>query len=174
MSKKIGKKTKEFYLFGDIDGSSLELMADLREMKSSPNTNIKLVICSPGGEENVGYAIYDTLVGLPNFVITEGYGEVSSIAALIFQAGDLRQLSPNSVYMMHNGIIEVQSNVIEVDKIKKMSETISLNNLKYTQAISTRSGVKLEQIEEWCKNEVFFNAKDALGWGLADKIITKV
>lgn len=161
-------------LFGPINTESLDIIVALREIASEdPKSTIRLVLSSEGGLEDVGYAIYDTLKALPNRVITEGYGEVSSIAALIFQAGDVRLLSPNCTYMIHNGSVEVGGH-LEIDAIEDMAGHFKRRNIRYYQTIANRCKISVNKVKNWCKEEKFFTASEAVKEKIADGIAGKI
>jgi ATP-dependent Clp protease protease subunit len=129
---------------------------------------ITVILCSPGGEENYGWAIYDTIKTSRSKVIIEGYGQVQSMAAVIFQAGDKRLLSPQSTYMIHNGIVELAS---EQDRLANRIEHLQKGTKKYQEALSEGSGIEIKTIKKMCENETFFSAKEAVELGLADALI---
>ena len=161
------------HLFGEIKPQSLEIIARIRAIaESGEKSVINLVISSEGGDENVGYAIFDTLMAFRKSggtVITHGYGQVCSIASLIFQAGDKRYLSPNCVFMVHNGHIHVNENVDD-RMLQDMATYFHTNNVRYYANIAKRCGVKVDKVRDWCNNETFFTPEEAVKAKLADKV----
>jgi ATP-dependent Clp protease protease subunit len=163
---------KEFIIniVGMIDEASLEVLPMLQDIAvESPTATVKVLICSSGGEEDVGYAIYDALKGMPNPVETYGYGSVHSIAALIFQAGDTRYMSPNTTLMIHNGSI-VMTEAVTFDKLHELSGYYTNSNKRYYSAIAERSGMTASKVKDYCDKESWFNAGEAIAAGLCDKI----
>lgn len=170
---------KTFYLLGEVNSSSLGIIASIREhhqhllAKKVPfeDRTINVVISSEGGDENVGYAIFDTLMAYRKFgtVITSGYGQVCSIASLILQGGDSRYLSPNCMFMIHNGHIHVQDTVDD-RVLEEMRTYFKNNNQRYYSNIAKRCGVPVDRVRDWCNDETFFTADEAVKAKLADKI----
>ena len=167
---------KIFSILGPICKDTLQIMMEIRLFsEKNPKSKIKIILSSEGGEEDVGYAIFDTLLAIPNNVTIEGYGQVSSIAALIFQAADNRLLSPNTTLMMHNGVIVLDGQeTLEIDKLQEWARHYDKNNAKYYESIANRSKIPIEQVKKWCKAERFFNAFEAVENGLADGIVRKI
>ena len=163
-------KIPTLFLVGQIEEKSIEIIAELFSIsRANSKTPINLFLSSGGGEEDSGFAIFDAIRGIPNEVRIFGYGQVSSIAALIFQAGDKRYLSPNSVYMMHNGSVVI-NDTIDFDKIEELSNFYKANNKRYYAAISGRTGKTDKEIEKLCGDEKFFSATEAVEAGFADSI----
>lgn len=180
---------KTFYIFGEIEQKTLEILEAIKTFKDEvvemenlasssidlKDRNIEVVICSEGGDENVGFAIYDALMAYRKFgkVTTKGYGEVCSIASLILQAGDTRLLSPNCTVMIHNGSIKADRPIDERELLE-MAHFFQENNKRYYSAIAKRSGVTLDKVEKWCNDETYFTADEAVKAKLADKIVKEL
>lgn len=172
---------KTFYILGEVKHETLAVVASIRrhmeelmqdeEHGEEVDRAINVVICSEGGDENIGYAIFDTLMAYRKFgkVTTHGYGQVCSIASLILQAGDKRLLSPNCVFMIHNGTIQVQERVDD-RMLQDMANYFNTNNKRYYAAIAKRCGVKVDKVHDWCDNETFFTPEEAVKAKLADAI----
>lgn len=164
-------KTRTIYIIGEIDGEkSFRLIPVIRLIDESKGP-IKVFISSPGGDEAAGFAIYDTLRLVRNRLITTGFGGVYSIAALIFQAGNSRLLAPNSQLMMHNGTIGVGGETIDSDRVEQLGREAAQNNARYHRVIAERSRVDLQKVREWCKNERYFLAEEAVAEGLAEGLV---
>lgn len=169
-SVSLDEQKRRIHVMGEVDESMAHaLMVSLDKLEETPG-DITIILNSEGGEEASGYALYDAITMCKNMVIIEGYGEVSSIAAAIFQAGDVRRLSSNSIFMIHNGTIPVdpeaqQNAIIDLaDKIKK-------DNRRYHTILSSRSKLSYEDVEEVCSKDAYYTAEEALTAGFCDEII---
>lgn len=163
--------TRTLYLCGHVmDDMTYRFIVGFREMDRLPGGPITVVINSEGGAEACGYAIYDTMMMGKNLIVTEGIGAVQSIAALIFQAGDVRRLAPNSLFMVHNGSILV-SDEVEQDTVVSLAEQIKRNNIRYHTILSERSGIPLTKVISMCKDETFLSAAESVAAGFADEVI---
>jgi len=130
---------------------------------------IRLVLSSPGGEETAGYAMFDAIRLAKCQVNIEGIGEVSSIAAVVIQAGDVRSMSENAVFMIHNGSIALGH--MEQDKVQSVSRQIERGNAKYHKLLASRSALFIEEIRKMSEAETFLTAEEALEAGFIDEIL---
>ncbi len=166
-------KNRTLYIIGAIDDEKSFRVIPLLRLLDEGKGPIKVWLSSHGGDEAAGFAIFDTLRHLRNQVRIYGFGGIYSIAALIFQGGNLRVLAPNAQLMMHNGTMGVESSdgSINSDTIERLGREAAQNNQRYHKAISERSGIPLTEVAAWCKDERYFLAEDAVKLGLADRLI---
>ena len=75
----------------------------LLSLHFNPNftDTIQILINSPGGYTDAGWAFIDMMEFVKNEIKTIAIGEIASMATSIFIAGDQRIMSPNSVAMIH-------------------------------------------------------------------------
>jgi len=78
-------------------------MAQLLVLDTTSNDPIRVIVTSPGGHVDAGFAIYDTMKMLDSTVITIGAGWVASIAVPIFFGGEKgkRYSLPHARYLLH-------------------------------------------------------------------------
>lgn len=167
--------TRTIYMSGEINSELAHRAMIAIETLDCQEGDIRIVLNSEGGAEGDGYAIYDRLRQCQNHIIIVGYGNIWSIAAAIFQAGDTKIMAPNASYMIHNGHIDTPGDMSQ-DAVVDLAKEIDKNNRKYYNILSEGSGQSLETIKEWCKEERFFSAQEAKEAGFCDYIIkpTKV
>jgi ATP-dependent protease ClpP protease subunit len=164
-------ETRTLYITGDVDvAMSRKVIVALEALSREPG-EIRIVIDSGGGDEESGYAIHDAICMCENPVIIEGYGAVQSIAAAIFQAGDVRRLAPNASFMIHNGTGPSEEEMKQ-DAIIDLAEQLKKDNQKYYDILSAATQQPQETIEEWCREEKFFTAEEAVQAGFADEVMT--
>lgn len=164
-------ETRTIYFIGEIDEKmAYHFMVSLAHLDSTPG-DIRLVISSPGGIEHYGYAMYDALRHTNNTVIAEGYGTVASMGAAIFQGADVRYLSQNCDYLIHNGSLEVGGGHIEQDKIQELADRIRIDLKKYYQILFDNSDLSMEEIKDYCDEEKYFTPQEAVTAGFADSIM---
>lgn len=161
---------RTLYITGPVNDELAHRVIVGLETLDKEEGDIRIVLNSEGGEEQNGYAIYDCIVSCRNRVVIEGYGKVLSIAAAIFQAGDRRLLSANADYMMHNGTVDGEPDMKQ-DTVVELAEQVKKDTQKYYDILVFRSGQPQEIIEEWCKEEKYFNATEAVSAGFADEVI---
>lgn len=165
-------KTRTLYIIGAIDDEKSFRLIPIIRLLDETKGPIKIFLSSNGGDEAAGFAIFDTLRLCRNQVRIYGFGGVYSIAALIFQAGNMRFLAPNAQLMMHNGTMGVDGDgSMDSNKIEQLGREAAQNNLRYHGAIARRCGIALTDVAAWCKDERYFLAEDAVSLGLADRLI---
>lgn len=163
-------KKRRIFMAGEINESSTHaVMVALHKLEENDG-DITLIMNSEGGEEPAGYALYDAISMCRNGVIIEGYGEISSISAAIFQAADVRRIAPNALFMIHNGTVpvgeETQQNII-VD----LANQIKKDNQRYHSILAGRSKLTYAKIEEACEKDAYYTADEALSAGFCDEIL---
>ncbi|MDN5078550.1 ATP-dependent Clp protease proteolytic subunit [Aliarcobacter butzleri] len=132
---------------------------------------IHLYISSPGGSVLDGYGIIDTMNLIEAPVYTYTIGLAASMGALIFLNGNKRYMLPHSELMLHQplGGVSGQASDIEItaNRIIKMKKDIN-------EMISTRCNLDIKEVEKFTDRDRYFNATEAINYGLADEIITKI
>ena len=138
-----------------------------------PNKDIALYINSPGGSVYDGMAIYDTMQFIKPDVATYGIGLQASMGAFLLSSGakGKRHLLPSSRVMIHQPSAGTQGKVSDMEIT--LRESIFLK--KYlNQILAKNTGQKLAKIEKDVDRDYWMGAKEAVDYGLADKVITKV
>jgi ATP-dependent Clp endopeptidase proteolytic subunit ClpP len=165
--------TRTVYITGEVDEKLAHKTIVALEHLDRSDGDIRIVLNSEGGSEQCGYAIYDAITMCKNKVVIDGYGSVMSIAAAIFQAGDVRRLAKNSLFMVHHGSVSGEDTMAQ-DHLVDLAEQIQKNNERYYSVLMEKSGQSKEIIQEWCKQERFFSAEEAVDVGFADAVFRPV
>ncbi len=135
-----------------------------------PEKDIKIYINSPGGSVSAGMAIYDTMKFIKSDVSTICIGMAASMAAGLLAAGTKgkRLILPNAEVMIHQviGGMEGQASDIKIHADRMMRMKSSLNKI-----LSEHTGQKIETIDKDTDRDNFMVAKDAVAYGLVDKIV---
>ena len=138
--------------------------------KEDPKKDIVMYINSPGGVIYAGLAIIDTMNHVKCDVATIAVGAVASMATLIMSSGTKgkRFALPHSMIHMHQplGGVEGQASDIEIEA----KEILRLKELS-AEILSKSTGQKKEKIMTDFDRDYHMTAKDALNYGLVDKII---
>lgn len=161
---------RALYLFGVIDNmSAYRFVAGFKWLDRTPGA-IHILLASPGGDNDAGVAIFETMRTANNPTIVEGMGMIASAAVPVLLAGTIRFLNPDSRIMIHNSSYEVDGNVT-TPLVTAMSRDAEVTNKWYHNLIGERTGAKLKEVEKWCADEMSFNAQEAVELGFADKIL---
>ncbi|MBE1556674.1 ATP-dependent Clp endopeptidase proteolytic subunit ClpP [Sporosarcina limicola] len=132
--------------------------------------DISLYINSPGGSTSAGFAIYDTMQFIKPDVQTICTGMAASFAAVLLVAGakGKRLALPNSEIMIHQplGGVKGQASDLEISARRIIRLRKHLNEL-----LSERTGQSFERVEKDTDRDYFMTAKEAIDYGIIDKII---
>ncbi len=164
-------ETRTILLSGQVNKDLAErVIRQLLLLEAKSSDPIKLMIDSPGGDVDAGYAIFDMLRFVRPEVWTIGMGLVASAGALILLAApkERRIALPNSHYLIHqplSGLRGVATDIeIHARELEKTRDR--LNKL-----ISAETGQPLERVIKDTDRDYWMGAEDALEYGLVSKIV---
>ena len=136
------------------------------------NKDIYLYINSPGGVVSAGMAIYDTMQYIKPDVSTICIGQAASAAAVLLAAGakNKRYALPNARVMIHQvlGGAEGQATDVEIRTREMLRVKHALNEI-----LAKHTGKSSETINKDTDRDYFMDAKEAMKYGLVDKVIEK-
>ncbi|NCO00425.1 MAG: ATP-dependent Clp protease proteolytic subunit [Epsilonproteobacteria bacterium] len=134
---------------------------------------IHIYISSPGGSVMSGLAILDTMELITAPVYTYAMGMVASMAAVLFACGEKghRYIMPNAEVMIHQplGGTHGQASDIEI----QANHIISLKKRLY-KILAKATGKHVKTIEKESDRDNYFEAAQAIEFGLADTILKKI
>lgn len=148
------------------------VIAQLLHLESQDaEKDISLYINSPGGEVYSGLAILDTMNYIKPAVSTICVGMAASMAAVLLACGakGKRFCLPNSMVMIHqpSGGARGQQTEIEI-----AAREIRENRTRLNHILADASGRSFEQVEGDTERDHYMRAKEALEYGLVDRIVT--
>ena len=165
-------KDRIIILNGEIDDNTANtVVAQLLYLDSLNNDDISLYINSPGGSITAGMAIYDTMNFIKSDVSTICIGMAASMAAFLLASGskNKRYSLPNSEIMIHQPLGGAKGQATEIQIAAE--RIIKLKN-KLNRILSEKTNQPLNKITEDTERDKFMDSKEALDYGLIDKIIT--
>ncbi len=166
-------KDRIIILNGEItDSTANVIVAQLLYLDSLDNSDISLYINSPGGSITAGMAIYDTMNLIKSDVSTICVGIAASMAAFILAVGKRgkRFILPNAEVMIHQPLGGVQGQATE---IKIAAERILKLKHKLNSILSDATGKSIDVIDNDTERDNFMDSKEALEYGLVDKVLEK-
>lgn len=148
-----------------VVGQMLQLEAEDKQ------TPIYLYINSPGGIISAGLAIYDIMNYIRPSVYTFCIGSAASMASVILSSGEKghRYCLPNADIMIHQARGGMEGVVADIER--NFQRIVYLNR-KIASILADNTGKELECVLEDLDRDNWFNAEEALSYGLIDKIIT--
>lgn len=141
--------------------------------KQDPKKDIIFYVNSPGGQVTSTLAMYDTMQLIAPDVSTVCLGMAASGGAIILMGGQKgkRFALPHSEVMIHQplGGTEGQATdiAIHAEHILKTKELLN-------QMIADHTGQKLSKVKVDTERDKYLTSKEALEYGLIDRIISKV
>ena len=137
-----------------------------------PNKDISLYINSPGGSVYDGLAIFDTMNFIKPDVATYGIGLQASMGAFLLSSGakGKRHVLPNSRVMIHQPSSGTKGYV--TDQEISLRESIRIKEL-LAEAMAKNTGQKLGKVKADMERDFWMDAKEAVEYGVADKVVTK-
>ena len=164
---------REIFLTTGIEAEvSTELIKQLLYLNSmDPMKEITLYINSPGGEINSGIALYDCLCIMQAPVRTVCIGIAARMGALIFLAGDRRAMLPHTQLMIHDPYSAGgPSNQKPLEMEKRLQDLMKIRDT-ICEIISERTGKEKQKVQEITQYDSYFDAHEALEFGLATEIV---
>lgn len=135
-----------------------------------PEKDIQLYVNSPGGSVSAGLAIYDTMQYIKADVSTICVGMAASMAAVLLASGapGKRFALPNSEIMIHQvlGGVSGQATDIKIHAERILQMKASLNGI-----LAKHTGQPIDKVTDDTERDKFMIAKDALKYGIVDKIV---
>ena len=153
------------------DTSANIIQAQLLYLDSiDPEKDISIYINSPGGSVYAGLGIYDTMQYVSSDVSTICTGMAASMAAVLRVAGQhgTRFALPHSRVMIHQPMGGIQGQASDIEITAR--EILKLKEELY-RIISDHSGQPFEKVEADSDRDYWMIAKEALEYGMIDKVL---
>ena len=133
---------------------------------------INILINSPGGSADAGFAIYDMIRFVKTPVNTVVNGLCASAGILIHLAAEKKRrfCLPESRFMIHQPSTTGRGSASDLDITAK--EIIKLRD-RYNRIVADACGKKAEDVMEAARRDYWLGAGEALEYGLVAKVIRK-
>lgn len=142
---------------------------------SEPGKPILMVINSPGGSVDAGFAIWDQVKMLSSPVYTLVTGLAASMGSILSlcAAPKKRFATPNSRIMIHQpligGVLQGQATDLDIQAREMIKTRNALVNI-YVEA----TGKSFDVIEKAIDRDTWMTADEAKEFGLLDHIVTNI
>ncbi len=167
---------RKIFLWGAVnDDSAQRIVEKLLYLDSKSKEDIHFYINSPGGVITSGMAILDTMKMIKSDVSTVCLGIAASMGALLLCAGvkEKRFAFPHSRIMIHQPLISGQIIAPAID-IKIHAEEIRKIREEINHIIAKATGKSVQQVEIDTDRDYYLNAKEAVEYGIVDKVINQL
>jgi ATP-dependent Clp protease protease subunit len=163
-------KTRTILLSGEIDKDQGEkTIRHLLLLESLSEDPIDMLIDSPGGDVDAGFAIFDMIRFVRPKVRILGMGLVASAAALVLLAvpKERRLGLPNSHYLIHQPLSGIRGVATEIEiharELEKTRERIN-------RIIADQTGQTMDRVKKDTDRDYWMSAEEAQAYGLISAI----
>lgn len=165
---------RRLFLSEGVDGESAEALIRklwFLELKD-PGSPILLVINSPGGSIDAGFAIWDQIKMISSPVTTLVTGLAASMGSVLSLCAEpgKRFATPYARIMIHQpairGVIQGQATDLDI----QAKEILKTKNQLVTLYVKS-TGKSAKEIEEALDRDTWMSAQEALEFGLLDRIV---
>jgi ATP-dependent Clp protease protease subunit len=165
------------FLWGEVSQkSSQELVEKFLFLEAvGPGEPITFYIDTPGGSITSGMAVYDTikLITSPVTVVVTGMAASMGSILLCSAPKGKRFVFPHSRVLIHQPLITGRMVAPAVDINIQATEMERLRD-ELNGILAEASGQPMEKIVKDTDRDFYMTAQEAIDYGLADKIVTKI
>ena len=138
--------------------------------KADPERPITVLINSPGGSADSGFAIYDLLrfVRPPVYTVVNGLCASAGILIQLATEKARRFSTPQSRFLIHQPSTSGFGTASDLDITAR--EVLKLRQ-RYNRIISDATGQDPERVLEDARRDFWLNAEEAVEYGLIDRVI---
>jgi len=167
-------KDRIIMLSGEVnDQVASSIVAQLLFLEAQdPDKDIYFYINSPGGVITSGLSMFDTMNYIKPDIVTICIGQAASMGAFLLASGTKgkRYALPHARIMIHqpSGGAQGQSTDIQIQaqEIQKLKDTLN-------EVLAERTGKTAKRVEKDTERDNFMSSKEAVEYGLIDKVLTK-
>ena len=167
---------RNIFLFGDIDEKLFyHFMLQMMHLSVDETKPIQIYMSTQGGEVNAGLAMYDLIQMCKAPIYIYCVGTVASMGAVLLASAPKgnRYILPHGQVMIHEPLI---SNGLggSASSINKTAMTILKVRDQINAILAKHTGKSIEEINQATDHDHYFNAKEAIEFGLCDHIINEL
>ena len=170
-------EARKIFLWGAVtDETGKDVCEKLLFMEAdAPGKDITFFINTPGGSITAGMAIYDTikLITSPVTIVVTGMAASMGSVLLCAAPKGRRLIYPHARVLIHQPLIAGRFIGPATDINIQAKEMEKLRD-EFNQILATASGQPIEKIAKDTDRDFYLNAQEAIDYGLADRIVTKL
>lgn len=168
---------RKIFLWGAVtDESAKDLTEKLLYLEATgPGKEITFYINSPGGSVTAGMAVYDTMKLITSPITVVVTGMAASMGSILLSGAPKgrRLLYPHARVLIHQPLISGRM-VGPASDINIQAKEMEKLRQELNQILADASGQPLDRINQDTDRDFYLNAKEAIDYGLADRIVDKV
>ena len=168
---------RKIFLWGAVtDETAKDITEKLLYLEATdPGKEIVFYMNTPGGSITAGMAVYDTMQIVTSPITVVVTGMAASMGSILLSAAKKgrRLLYPHSRVLIHQPLISGRF-IGPATDINIQAQEMEKLRQELNQILATASGQPLERITRDTDRDFYLNAKEAIEYGLADRIVDKV
>ena len=166
---------REIWISGEINSELADAVISqiLHLDAEDPASEITLYINSPGGSVAAGLSIYDVMQAVTASIRTVCVGTAASMAAVLFAAGNRREIMKHGEVMIHDPLVSggISGSALAV---QDKSDRLMAKRKVLCGILAEHTGKSLKQIYKVTGKDTYFGADEAVQYGLAAAVIEKM
>ena len=166
---------REIWISGEINSELADAVISqiLHLDAENPDAEITMYIDSPGGSVTAGLSIYDVMQAVTANIRTVCVGTAASMAAVLFAAGNRREIMKHGEVMIHDPLVSggISGSALAV---QDKSDRLMAKRKVLCGILAQHTGKTLKQIYKVTGKDTYFGAEEAVEFGLADTVIDKL
>lgn len=165
-------RTRTLLLNGPVgEDMAQEVVTQALILDADSHDPIRVIVTTPGGSVDFGFAIYDILRYVESEVICIGAGFVASMGVPIMLAAkpENRYALPNTRFMMHQPSMSGVAG--QAKDIRITAQEIIKTRERINQLIADETGKSIDKIQADSDRDYWMSAEEAVEYGLISKII---
>jgi ATP-dependent Clp protease, protease subunit len=168
---------RKLFLWGPVtDETAKELSEKLLYLESTaPGKEITFYMNTPGGSITAGMAVFDTmkLISSPITIVVTGMAASMGSILLCAAAKGKRLIFPHGRVLIHQPLISGRF-IGPATDINIQAQEMEKLRSELNQILADASGQPIEKISKDSDRDFYLNAKEAVAYGLADRIVDKI
>ena len=168
---------RKLFLWGPVtDESAKDLSEKLLYLESTaPGKEITFYMNTPGGSITAGMAVFDTmkLISSPITIVVTGMAASMGSILLCAASKGRRLIYPHGRVLIHQPLISGRF-IGPATDINIQAQEMEKLRSELNQILADASGQPIDKISRDSDRDFYLNAKEAVAYGLADKIVDKV
>jgi ATP-dependent Clp protease protease subunit len=165
---------RKIFLWGAVtDESAKDITEKMLYLEAvAPGKEITFYINTPGGSITAGMAVYDTIKLLTSPVTVIVTGMAASMGSILLSAPKKgrRLLFPHARVLIHQPLISGRF-IGPATDINIQAQEMEKIRAELNEILANASGQPIEKIARDSDRDFYLNSKEAIEYGLADRII---
>jgi ATP-dependent Clp protease protease subunit len=165
---------RKIFLWGPVtDESAKDLCEKLLYLESdAPGKEIIFYMNTPGGSITAGMAVFDTMkmITSPITIVVTGMAASMGSILLCAAAKGRRLIYPHGRVLIHQPLISGRF-IGPATDINIQAQEMEKLRTELNQILADASGQPMDKITKDSDRDFYLNAKEAVAYGLADKIV---